>query len=47
VARIRLGERVSDHLISGIDLRMDYYDGFFFEGHDKNRGAMRPSMADS
>jgi hypothetical protein len=43
--RIRLGKRVSSHLILATDLWMDDYGGFFFDGLDKNRGAVRPSMA--
>jgi hypothetical protein len=45
LAWIRQGERVSEHLISATDLRMDGYDGFFFNGLSKNRGAVGPSMA--
>jgi hypothetical protein len=43
--RITIGERVSDHLILAIDLWMDGYASFFFDGLGINRGAVRPSMA--
>jgi hypothetical protein len=47
MARISLVEGVSAHLISATDLLTDGYDGFFFHGLSKNRGAERPSMAGS
>jgi hypothetical protein len=42
--RIRLGERVSGHMILATDLWMDGY-GSFFDALGKSRGAVRPSMA--
>jgi hypothetical protein len=44
---IRLGERVSDHLISATNLWTDGYNAFFFDELGNNRRAMRPSMAGS